>query len=137
MTYSRTGSAKPHATTWCSSRSNTGFPHGCIVYSETIAHDGTRTLIIERADPTALVLDEILHEVLERPRSTLRSSVLRLQGAPDTGWCDGSPGVCQYPSHPFCFTGWLLHLDLPGGHLVYRIGKYRPEHNCWEASWPD
>lgn len=109
---------------------------GYVVYTQHYHGPQAGTVTIDRADPRALVLDEILNDALERPR-TLLASVLRLQPAPDTGWCDGGPGVCQYPSHPFCFTGWLLHLDLPGRHLVYRIGKYRPEDNCWEASWPD
>lgn len=112
---------------------------GYIIYTEHYHGLQAGTITIQRADPRALVLDEILHETLERwpPARSARSSVLRLQGPPDTGWCDGGPGVCTYPSHPFCFTGWLLHVDLPGRHLVYRIGKYRPEDNCWEASWPD
>lgn len=109
---------------------------GYVVY--TVHHDGplAGTVTIDRADPFALVLDEILHEAIN-PIKTLRTSVLRLENPPDTGWCDVGPGVCEYVSHPFCFTGWLMHIDLPGRHLVYRIGKFRAKDNCWEASWPD
>ena len=109
---------------------------GCIVYTEHYSGPEAGTVTIDRADPFALVLDEILIEALCRdPRP--RSSVLRLRPAPETGWCAVGPGVCEYPSHPFCFTGWLMSIDLPGKTLVYRIGRFRSVDNTWEASWPD
>lgn len=106
-----------------------------MVYTEHYTGPHAGTITIDRADPRALVLDEILIEALEH--SSLRASVIRLQAPPDTGWCAVGPGVCEYPSHPFCFTGWLMSIDLPGRKLIYRIGRYRRADNCWEASWPD
>lgn len=109
---------------------------GHVVYTVHFHGPLAGTVTIDQADPHALVLDEILHEALA-PRRTVRTSMLRLQGPPDTGWCDGGVRVCEYPSHPFCFTGWLMHVQLPGRTVIYRIGKFRAVDNCWEASWPD
>lgn len=110
---------------------------GHVVYTQHYDGPQAGTVTLDRADPFVLVLDEVLHETMLRPLTLQGVPVFRLQGPPDTGWCDVGPGVCGYPSHPFCFTGWLLHIELPGHHLIYRVGKYRPEGNRWEAAWPD
>ena len=106
---------------------------GYVVYTEHYAGPEDGTVTIDRADPHALVLDEILHEALEG--SSLRASVLRLRRAPT--FCTTPRDECGYPSHPLCFTGWFMDIDLPGRPLVYRIGRFRPAENTWEASWPD
>lgn len=105
---------------------------GYIIYTEHYVGPQAGTVTIDRCDPHALVLDEILHEARNlKPRAKLIS----LRRA--SGFCEIPRDECEYPSHPLCFTGWLMTVDLPGRPTVYRIGKYRSRDNCWEASWPD
>lgn len=92
-------------------------------------HGDTSTVTIDQADPHVLVNDEVLNQACTHP-----TQFIRMEPSPHERYCQPP---CAYPSHPFCWTDWLLHLDIPGRHLIYRIGKYRLDQNAWEASWPD
>ena len=36
-----------------------------------------------------------------------------------------------------CWQGWLLDIDADNQHVIYRICRYLPDVNGWEARWPD
>jgi hypothetical protein len=37
----------------------------------------------------------------------------------------------------YTFKDWLLHICLPDGHVIYRIGALRPDGIVYDATWPD
>lgn len=108
--------------------------YGNVVY--TWHYDGplAGTVTIDQADPTCKVLDEILHDALAGGPKF--GQVVKLRRAPT--FCTTPRPECGYPSHPLCFTGWTMLVEIPNGtRLVYVIGRYFPEDNTWEARWPD
>lgn len=110
-----------------------GREYGSVIFTQHYDTDPPH-ITIDRADPHVLVTDQTLNDIYANRGRRWHGSVLRLDPSPPKRYCEPP---CQYPSHPFCWTDWLLHLDVAGRHLVYRIGKYRLEQNIWEASWPD
>jgi hypothetical protein len=112
-------------------------PFGTLIFTQTYTDPPTVT--IEQADPHVLINDELLNSAHRSPGLYL----LRVEPPPGltpAPWAvwhdhDVDKDPCVYPGQ--CFVNWILHVDIPGRHLVYRIGKYRFESNRWEASWPD
>lgn len=102
-------------------------PFGTLIFTQTYLDDKAHTVTIEQADPHILIADQLLQKASDNPGW----NYIRLER--------GSGGTCEHRlCHPTdCWTDWLLHVDIPGRHLVYRIGKYRLNENLWEASWPD
>lgn len=119
-------------------------PFGAVIFTSHYDTDPP-TITIDQADPHVLVTDDILTEAAVVGPRRFWGSLLRVEPPtgtpPPTPWaswhdhCLDAENQCDIPDR--CFTNWLLHLDIPGRHLVYRIGKYRAAQNVWEASWPD
>jgi hypothetical protein len=76
----------------------------------TLLGQGTR-LRVEQADPRILISGPLVRQAL---------------GA-GPGWL--RPG-CELSSD-------RLVIEAENGRLVYRIGAYLPELDCYEAEWPD
>jgi hypothetical protein len=120
---------------------------GTVVMTRHYAQDGRTVdhLTIDRADPHILVSDDLLTEVAHNIADTDQPVGepyyaesyrfgMRLECGPRPRLCGAG---CTYPSHPFCWTDWLLHIDAKDQHLVYRLTAYDREQEAWRASWPD
>lgn len=129
----------------CPSLTAAGF--GTVVMTRHYAQDGwtVEHVTVDHADPHILVSDDLLNEVAQDFADANQSpgepyyaesyrSSLRLECSPHPRFCGDS---CTYPSHPFCWTDWLLHIDAKDRHLVYRLTGYDRDWQAWRAAWPD
>lgn len=84
-------------------------------------------LDVVHADPRILIADEILSVV-----SQGNALDVRLSPPPNRSPCEGE--ACP---HVPCWTQWLLHINGRNRTVIYRIGRWVPELQAWEAAWPD
>lgn len=132
----------------CPSLTSQGF--GTVVVTRHYAEDGRTVdhITVDHADPHILVSDDLLFEVSQNlpddkqvPGEPYYAESyrygIRLEPSPQPRFCGNGVGKCEYPSHPFCWTDNLLHIDAKDRHLVYRLTAYNLEHEAWHASWPD
>ena len=83
----------------------------CHVTSLHDAQGGLMRLRIDRADPRVLITRELLKEI----------------PPPDPSGLNG----------PVTYDGNIVRIQGENRTVIYRIGQYLPEENCYEAEWPD
>lgn len=76
-------------------------------------------------NPEQLVRDEYLWALHREPARAKPGLTLTLDHPP--------AHQCEMVNDRICFTGAVLKDD----GLIYRIGEYHEEMNCWHARWPD
>lgn len=120
---------------------------GTVVLTRHYAADGwtVEHVTVDHADPEIVITDDLITEIAVnlpdddqlpgRPfyAENFRFG-LRMEPSPVRRLC---PNSCTYPSHPFCWTSWLFHVDAKDRHLVYRLNTYDLELHAWHAAWPD
>ena len=82
----------------------------CHVTSLHDAHGSLMRLRIDRADPRVLITREMLFQM----------------PAPDPEW-----------PWPATFDGNVVRIRGENRTVLYRIGQYLPDRDCYEAEWPD
>jgi hypothetical protein len=122
--------------------------YGTVVMTRHYADDGRTVdyVTVDHADPHILVSDDLLFEVSQnRPddkqpvnepyyAESYRFGI-RIEPSPQPRFCGNGVDTCAYPSHPFCWTDNLLHIDAKDRHLVYRLTAYDLERHAWQATF--
>lgn len=107
----------------------------CVCGATTSAYR-TKGVVIHRCNGTPHVVyapaDALFTNRMILTASMGKHLYCRLESDRDTTYTDNS----HHPMCQPCFTGWLLHIDADR-YVVYRIGEYLWEQDCWEGRWPD
>ncbi|QDH91769.1 hypothetical protein SEA_PHRAPPUCCINO_94 [Mycobacterium phage Phrappuccino] len=99
-------------------------------------------LHVNHADPTTMVTHQLLWDawsevrdggVIDHPFVSLRRPE---EGHGSRGHGPGEYDCSAPPGSP-CFQNWLLTIKGDNRTVIYRIGEYDVETDCWRAAWPD
>jgi hypothetical protein len=95
--------------------------------------------VVAGPDPTILVADEVLHQIVHHSEQVHPGVSMMWAAAHPvcqaTGCCQNL-GFLALPGNN-CFYGALLTFDTQQGRIIYRIGTYDLERHGWLARWPD
>ena len=97
---------------------------------------GNQWVEVSQADPVVLIDPELIQELILQPKyAGWGVMTLDLSAAEEHDMYAESPD-CLHQGD--CYMGAILRVDPDRGDSYrYVIGKYDPEHRCWQAAWPD
>lgn len=93
-------------------------------------------LHIDHADPTTMVINEVLTEAWSTPNHPWLDLLRPEEGHGSTGHAVGEYD-CWARAGRVCFHGSILTIKAVNRTVVYRILDYDFERDAWSAIWPD